>query len=114
MSREIKFRVWGKNSKEFLCDAKGDNSFTLKEIRNIHDIDAWEFTQFTGLKDKNGDEIWEGDILLYSDGSMYGEVVFEEGAFQVKSGKSYDDVTSFWIVAGNCYENPELLKEINE
>lgn len=57
--REIKFRAWGKNSKEFLTDGTFIG-FTLKEIQNIEYIDGWEFSQYTGLKDKNGKEIYEG------------------------------------------------------
>lgn len=58
--REIKFRAWGKNSREFLGNGFG---LTLNQIKNIEDVDAWELQQFTGLKDKNGKEIYEGDIL---------------------------------------------------
>jgi uncharacterized phage protein (TIGR01671 family) len=85
--------------------------------------------QFTGLKDKNGKDIYEGDIikkkyLLYLlDGTKeeviyIGEVIFSQGAFMISKCAHYNwhiDTPSGsikeWEVIGNIYENPELLKE---
>lgn len=92
--------------------------------------------QFTGLTDKNGTKIFEGDILEYNDGYDYfkGEVVFENGAFGVGSYEvigfssgccdNFADVWQlFWNqevtdepelyyckLIGNIHDNPELLK----
>lgn len=84
-----------------------------------------EILRATGLVDKNGKEIYEGDILkFYNDVDYilkpsYTEVIFDNGAFYCKHfkyGVEYlgnMDVDDMDItVGGNVYENPELLKEV--
>ena len=80
-----------------------------------------ELMQYTGLKDKNGVDIYEGDLL---GGQLFfiGEVLYENGAciFQDRIGTYIDperharrnDFENFEII-GNIYENPELLEETN-
>jgi hypothetical protein len=105
-NREIKFRLFGKNSKEFL-GGTNNYAFSLKEIQNIEDIDSWEVSQFTGLLDYNGKSIWEGDIVVnwVKNGtrsktrwSNKRVVEFKEGSFGIRKGKCYE-------VIGNIYEN---------
>lgn len=120
--REIKFRAWDKVQKGMY------QSITLREI-----IKSWPadddkarnliFMQYTGLKDKNGEEIYEGDILDCQwniDNKMTGDrrVLYEvtdirEFYYDTKGG--YIDLDDHWVI-GNIYENPELLesKEIEE
>lgn len=133
MSREIKFRAWDKKSKcikdligfkdcrkviqVIYLDEDGDETFAVVDKEQL------ELMQYTGLKDKNGKEIYEGDILkFYNDTDYmfipgYTEVVFEDGTFACKHFKygieclvniDVDDMDI--TVAGNIYENPELLE----
>jgi uncharacterized phage protein (TIGR01671 family) len=77
--------------------------------------------QYTGLRDKNGKEIYEGDIIVgtYKDmGTDTGLVVFKGCGFKVEIPNVGDDELVDWErysdsieVIGNIYENPELLKE---
>lgn len=71
--------------------------------------------QFTGLLDKNGKEIWEGDVL--SDGESRMAVKFENGAFifdddmyEDRNGDNVASWNSHFEVIGNIYSNPELIK----
>jgi len=134
--REIKFRVFETVQKVmlydgFVLDAKGSVSFHWNKLP-IHSANAI-LLQFTGLKDKNGKEIYEGDILtptIYrgSTGSNRAgfkcEVIFNKGMFcfkkngiLIQSDKPLcnslyfgDKVANDFIFIGNIYENAELLK----
>lgn len=121
--REIKFRAWGKNSKEYLGYGTKDGiSLTLKNIQNIEDLDSWIFEQSTGLKDKNGNSIWEGDLVSCGtiEGNPVGLVGFntELGCWEVQvpnhafGGENFGGLyCSEMEVVGNIHENPELLEE---
>ena len=127
--REIKFRVW--NTEKKYMDYGKHNNICLPINTGIvsewDDGQGWDSSyskdyipmQFTGLKDKNGKEIYEGDILSVNDYpdkmGMYGEygiVIFEKGSFIVElietKRKFQIDETS--EVIGNKFENPELLR----
>ncbi len=127
--REIKFRAWNKKNKvmRVLCDTfywiqigvdrlfKSELSFFAtsgypKKELLASTIDGDIFMQYTGLKDKNGKEIYEGDIVLCSrhDGEDMHEIVIEDirQLPQFMFGSNLD-----WReVIGNIYENPELIK----
>ena len=130
MKREIKFRVWEKGANEMLYPI-----WETKEVNGGHHNDYWYVSkvtgfysslgwvlrsegfksmQYTGLKDKNDKEIYEGDIVEKKEGR--GVVEFHYfGTWHAKeplTGRSLPlggDLAHVEII-GNIYENPELLK----
>jgi hypothetical protein len=108
--REFKFRAWdGEEMREvFSLQSNGDGINYRGEI-----VDDWKLMQFTGLRDKKTKEIYEGDIVKFNDWSDDEEVwvkevvVFEGGAFYPVSLRTSTE----FIVIGNIYENPELIKK---
>jgi uncharacterized phage protein (TIGR01671 family) len=77
-----------------------------------------ELMQYTGLKDKNGVDIYEGDILRHDDLVSYQEVLWIGARISIHSLPTDDDYEDLWMqeskdieVIGNIYENPELLGE---
>lgn len=101
--REIKFRIYDKAEKRMKF---------LDSIWNMPDpsYDFDEIQQFTGLLDKHGKEIYEGDIVITQDKLKY-EVVFDQGSYKVKTGSgNYNFYPQYSEIIGNIYENPDLLK----
>ena len=125
--REIKFRVWVKEKKAifevilidyvtkkvtYLLERVGH----LLSIRDAKFYDV-ELMQYTGLKDKNNEEIYEGDILFESFGERYYKVVFKNGSFRAEFEEDFEEhsfdlidvVAQGCKVVGNIYENSELI-----
>lgn len=133
--REYKFRVWDTENKEMLKVQEldfedtfygGRLSIRTDQYNDYFDIEDMILMQYTGLKDKNGKEIYEGDIIFDSFYERKAKVVFLEGAFwldYIDDFKEYKtihkryqllanyDNKSVLEVIGNIYDNPELLKE---
>ena len=131
MNREIKFR--GKridNGEWFFGDLMKLHTEIELDARYIHSgvnqpvmNDFWEdfqevipesVGQFTGLHDKNGKEIYEGDIIVRGFNSNIMEVVWiKELAMFISRGLDCHDNPYLWFdyeIIGNIHDNPELLK----
>ena len=124
--RVPKFRAWDKLRKITLPVGDLDTSYKLVYLEEDNgyrceiDFDEIELMQSTGLKDKNGKEIFEEDIVKFTITNGFDYVVDEFGTVKYKLGAFYilNGLTEYIIsdihideieVVGNIYENPELL-----
>jgi uncharacterized phage protein (TIGR01671 family) len=126
MSREIKFRVWDTKAKKWCgYDDTGhviDLHHSIRHNCFMVDNDAYDFpkdlelSQYSGLKDKNGKDIYERDIVRSEDGFVF-SIEWENASPGYWMPNDYDDESRYAIgvaeleVIGNIYENPELLEE---
>lgn len=79
---------------------------------SLNVTDKYNFSWSTKLHDKNGKEIWEGDILRDQDDECHGVVKWRDitARFIVETETGWFPIDKFCKVLGNIYENPELLK----
>jgi len=136
--REIKFRAWNDVAKVmYESNIPGLLLHFDGELNGLDENGMLEGTdntrqhhlmQYTGLKDKNGKEIYEGDIVEYNDFNslrtgghaedkiIVGKVVFSCGMWMVEENNCGHDLYEGLVndeeleIIGNIYENPELLE----
>jgi uncharacterized phage protein (TIGR01671 family) len=134
--RELKFRAWDGNKMHYpqIIGINGE-VFSWDHDRSwLHNCQYWDgeegfidapnLMQFTGLKDKNGKEIYEGDIIQYFD-KIVAVVVWQDyGGWSYKwidptyikvrqhNPEPFFHNISLAEVVGNIYEHPELLKQV--
>ena len=118
--REIKFRVWDWVEKQMCPVIVADFQDTKAKFfcrfpkSGTQGMISADLMQYAGVKDKNGVEIYEGDILLDDFADEYYIVKFFDGVFIAEcDGVIYDlaDVALITAVVGNIYENSELVEE---
>ena len=118
MQDRFKYRAWSKERNRYVTDKDIKDIFCNTYVKNhdlleLEDCSSYIVEQCTGLKDKNGKLIYEGDIVevpvLYN-GIPTGEkqrceVYYKHGAFNIYAVKS-----KYLKVIGNIHENSELLE----
>lgn len=125
MMRDIKFRAWDKEKKVMIDDQDqdADKHYPIKLGDWIHDT-VWRIgkirgtlMQYTGLKDRNGKEVYEGDVD--SRGLVVEYVTGMSGYYLMKNGEGFhlsheqsvlDNKIKTLEIIGNIYENPGLIE----
>ena len=132
--RDIKYRAWIESEKimrndiaaidfenEILYFVNKDNCMNNKEKREFC-YKPYTLMEYTGLIDKNGVEIYEGDVILIANKSYKNKATVEWSVLGVKWVLVYNDLSvyelatwheSVYEVIGNIYENPELIEVSN-
>lgn len=105
MKREIKFRAWSDELKEWRYPV-------LDITNNMHKQTYLILEEFIGMKDKKGNEIYEGDIVISDNKNVFVIVrSIDFVGFRLKSDKEYKLHYEYSLeIIGNIHENPELLK----
>ncbi|WP_228448633.1 YopX family protein [Staphylococcus epidermidis] len=135
-----KFRIWDKTNKEMLeweeldlNKERGEDEITIFEPTGqfAHPIFFYDAMQSTGLKDINGTEIYEGDIVkvlvqdiepkIMEDKTHIGVVFYKQGTFDIKISKDtylgiipqmyMSDIDCTFEILGNKYQHTELLED---
>ena len=127
--RDVKFRAWDKKRKQFieilLLHYGDDGIFAVTGTHDnksdaVYFLEDLDLSEYTGLKDKHGKQIYEGDIL---EGSPYGRrhriiVEYIDWRFTARNfwismmddpSEPFSESMNHWEIIGNIYENHELI-----
>jgi uncharacterized phage protein (TIGR01671 family) len=122
--RKIKFRMWDTLEKNFMNHSRVIESRILALENNGEE--RFIFQQWTGLFDRHGKEIYEGDILKIDDdwekwgfaSGFVGYVIYDQGSFKLKEGEIYDPAYRLdsaaeegTTVIGNIFQDGDLLRD---
>jgi len=127
MAREVKFRAWHSNAQNWVMKCDIPKCFVEEQDCVVFDAPRHiKLSQYTGLKDIKGKDIYEGDILDSGGKNGYlGELVFvtwnedelawvvstNNNNFRTRLRSCFADKEVVWEVVGNIYENPLFLKK---
>lgn len=122
--REIKFRAWDNvEDKMYYTGEESDIFFSFNSngivatkiqdepLEEIDSLDHLIYMQYTETKDKNGTDIYEGDIVEYFK-NEFAEIKFNEGVFYIESKSEIEfisDIKAHMKVVGNIYNDKKLL-----
>ena len=127
--REILFRAKRVDNGEWVygnyafTDTNGEQHFIFQNKAFEHEVHKDTICQYTGLTDKNGNKIWENDILVghlddnFPEDTTYTKVVWHNNGFCTKEQGSEDVLAidefdqKYFEVCGNIFDNPELIGE---
>ena len=122
--RQIKFRAWDKEKKHWMSASEIDYGVSKEGFCGTFILGGlgrygYDILQFTGLLDKNGKEIYEGDVVkhipsAFDNREAQGEIYWFNGhqrfAMKKDGSEHYLDSLNIYEIIGNIYESPNLLK----